>query len=146
MEVLQPKKPNYKDATIRGAKRVPGLVWKFFLMIAPCVLAIQIFEKTGLIWVIAEWFAPLMAIFRLPGEAALVLISAQFSVYSGVVAALALNLTAREMTIAFVFTSCLHNALTETAVVKQGGANVMTILGFRLLAAVTGALIVGWLV
>lgn len=142
----QTGKPNYKEATLRGAKRAPKIIWQFLLLILPCILCIQIFEKTGWISVIAGWFAPAMALFRLPGEAALVLIGAQFSLYSGIAAAMSLGLDAAQMTIAFVFTGCLHSTFIETALVKKSGASPVLILSCRLLAATLSALLVSLLV
>lgn len=130
---------------MRGAARTPKIVWQFSLMIIPCVLVIQALEATGLIVVFAQWFAPAMSIFKLPGEAALVLLSAQFSVFSGIAAATALRLTVKQLTIAFTFTGCLHNIFIETAVAKRVGANTWVILTFRLLSAVASALLMAFL-
>lgn len=138
----QTSMPDYKAATLRGAKRAPRIIWQFLLLMVPCILCIQIFEKTGMIEVIAGWFAPAMALFRLPGEAALILIGAQFSLYSGVAAAMSLGLDAAQMTIAFVFIGCSHGTFIETALAKKTGANPALILGCRLLAATLSALLV----
>lgn len=146
MEAPEINHPSFKRAVLRGAKRTPKIVWQFCLMIVPCILAIQIFEKTGLIVAIAQWFAPAMSLFKLPGEAALVLISAQFSVFSAIAVATALNLTVRQLTIAFTFTGCLHNIFLETAVVKRVGANILVVFAFRLISAVASALLVSLLV
>ena len=83
-ESVDVKKGNFLDAFLAGARQgftigttatLPNVFFAFVL--------IQVFEVTGLLDVIEVVFAPIMALFGLPGAAAAVLISGAMSMGGG---------------------------------------------------------------
>lgn len=76
---------------------MPAMIFAFVL--------IFVLQKTGLMVIIGKWTAPIMALWGLPGEASVVLISAFFAKAAGAGAAAALynagTLTAAQATILY---------------------------------------------
>lgn len=143
---MQETKPNYKRAALNGLKLSLQTAKKFLIIVVPCVLVIQTLEYFELIGVIAQWFSPLMALFRMPGEAVLVIVSGFFSTASGIAAGVALGLTPRELTLAFVFMGCCHNLVVESAMVKGAKASASLVIANRFIGAVLATLIASRLI
>lgn len=77
-------KKSLPDVFVEGAKKgfnigvnsiLPNVLMAFVI--------IQILKVTGLLDTLGEWFAPVMGVFGLPGEAVMVLISAWMSMGGG---------------------------------------------------------------
>lgn len=128
-----------KKGTLSGFK----VVWELAKVLVPAIMVIQVLEKTGYLAYLSTWLSPVMSIFGVPGEGALVLVTANFvSFYAGVATLVALNLPVKQMTILAAMMLIFHAVVSETALVAKAGARASWVLAARLLAAiVTGVLL-----
>jgi len=100
----------------------------------------MLLEKSGILFFLARFTAPLMDFLGLPGETALVCFTSIFlNVYSAIAVIETLNLSGREIII--LTTSCLiaHNFFIENAVLKKAGSPLFRITFHRLFFAIATA-------
>jgi hypothetical protein len=117
---------------------------RFLLVIMlPVSLFVMILDYSGLLYYAAQGMNPIMKIFGLPGEAALVIISAFFlNIYSAIAVIQSLALTGRE--IAILATMCLvaHNIIVESVVMHKTGSNTVKMVLLRVIFSfITGFLL-----
>ncbi|MDR2534792.1 MAG: transporter [Treponema sp.] len=134
----------YKKISPQGIKNAglqivkPGFKAVFFLLMVmiPASLAVQILETGGVLYYIAHLMNPLMNQFDLPGEAALVVISAVFlNVYSAIGVIHTLDLSIREITILGTICLIAHNFFVECTVMKRIGSSLIKIVLLRIFCA-----------
>jgi hypothetical protein len=127
----------------RGAKNGINTVLELGKVIIPVYLFITILKYTVILELISKWFQPLMKIFGLPGEAAVVLVLGNLlNLYAGIGAIASLTLTAKQITIIAVMLSFSHSLPVETAVSKKVGVSVLAVVSTRIgLAAVSGIIL-----
>ena len=115
--------------------------WYLTKVIVPLSAAVAILDWAGVLGRIGRLLASLMALFGLPGEAALPIVSGFFAgVYGGVAAASAIPLTKAQMTVLAIIVLVAHNPVVESAVQSRSGAPGWRITTVRLVvAAVLGA-------
>lgn len=121
-----------------------GLSTTLFLIriMVPVSLAVALLQWSGALLWGAKLLAPAMRIIGLPGEAALVLISAALlNNYSAIAIMGTLPLTLREITILAVMSLTAHNLIVETAVMKKSGSSAFKMVVLR----IGGAIIMGYL-
>lgn len=130
----------------KGTKSGVKVLWELAKVIIPAVVVVNILEKTGWLTHISTTLGPLMAAFGLPGEAALVLVTANFvSFYAGLGTMVALALTWKQLTVLSAMVMICHAAISETALVAKAGANAAWVLGARVVAAIMVGLALNWL-
>ena len=106
----------------------------------PVSFGVLLLKMTGLLPVIARLFAPLFALFGMPGESALVFVTAGLvNIYACIAVIEALDLTGRTVTILALMCLISHNLPVETAVQKKTGTSFFVILGVRLATSFCGA-------
>jgi spore maturation protein SpmB len=106
----------------------------------PISLGVLILKLTGILFVIARFCEPLFAWFGLPGESALVFVTAGLvNIYACIAVIDALDLTGRTITILALMCLISHNLAVETAVQKKTGTSFFLILLVRLCASFAGA-------
>jgi hypothetical protein len=129
----------YVGAMIRGLRTSVFLL----RIILPLSFAVGLLDWLGVLRRIGEQLAPLMHLWRVPGEAAVVLVSGWLVGIYGAVAAIAiLPLTPAQITILSVMTLTAHNLVVETTVQHKTGTPWWIIVPVRLLSAS----IFGWIV
>lgn len=129
----------------KGTRSGLKVLWELAKVIIPAVIAVSILERIGWLTRISETLGPFMAVFGLPGEAALVLVTANLvSFYAGLGTMVALGLTWKQLTILSAMVMICHAAISETALVARAGANAAWVLGARILAAVLVGLALNW--
>ena len=102
-------------------------------ILVPVYVGVQILSISGLLNIIAEFCAPVMSIFGLPGEASLVMILSYFSgTYAALGALAAIKLTGLQITTIAIMSSIAHNLITEGAVVKKLGVSTLASVSVRL--------------
>jgi hypothetical protein len=110
---------------------------RFLLVIMlPVSLFVMILDYSGLLYYAAQGMNPVMKILGLPGEAALVIISAFFlNIYSAIAVIQNLSLTGRE--IAILATMCLiaHNIIVESTVMHRTGSNTVKMVLLRFIGS-----------
>lgn len=99
----------------------------------PIYVGVQILSVSGILNIIAKFFAPFMAIFGLPGEASLTLIVGYFaSIFGALGTMAAIKLNAVQATTIAIMVSTAHNLLGEAAVVKKLGVSVLASTSVRI--------------
>jgi spore maturation protein SpmB len=102
--------------------------------------AVTVLQHFGAIARMAEILNPIFNLVGLPGESALVFISAYFvNIYSGIAVAVSLDISLRATTILAVMCLCAHNMIIETAVQKKTGSSAIRMVLLRTLAAFVSA-------
>ncbi|MGQ9678041.1 MAG: nucleoside recognition domain-containing protein [bacterium] len=127
---------------------------KLFLIVAPVYTLVTYLKYTSLLASFAQFMAPLMRFFRLPGEAAMALILGNFiNIYAALGAITALKISGQQLTVLSLMLLISHSQILETAVFFQIGAKWWLLWFVRLAVALAagaglGALIVpagsGW--
>ena len=106
-------------------------------------MIVTVLKHTSMLDYIAVIFRPLMQLFGLPGEAAIVLVlGGLINIYAAIGAIMSLTLTSKQITVLAVMISFAHNLLVETAVSTRVGVSAKLIVGFRLLLALVGGLLI----
>ncbi len=114
-------------------------IWLLSVTI-PVSFAVLVMKLTGLLQDIARLFEPLFSLFGLPGESALVFVTACFlNIYSCIAVIETLGLTGRTVTILALMCLISHNLPVESTVQKRTGTNIFRITMVRLAASFTGA-------
>lgn len=122
-----------------------GLKTSYILVkiIVPVYIFVTILKYTGILEWISTALSPLMNIFGLPGEAALVLVLGNFvNIYAAIGAVTSITLLPKQITIIAMMLSFSHSLFVETAVAKKTGVNVIIVLFIRIsLAIMSGILL-----
>ncbi len=112
----------------------------------PISLGVLILKLTGVLQLIAHVCGPVFGWFGLPGESALVFVTAGLvNIYACIAVIETLDLTGRTITILALMCLISHNLAVETAVQKKTGTSFTLILMVRLLASFAGAFILNLL-
>ncbi|HZK58017.1 MAG TPA: nucleoside recognition domain-containing protein [Clostridia bacterium] len=132
------------DSVKTGIKKGIETIWLLSKTIVPVYILVTILNNTPVIGWITTLFEPLMGVFNLPGEAAIILVIGNvLDTYSAVGAIKAIQLTAMEITTLSVMISISHSLLVETAVIKKLGFKVSHALIIRIGLAIIFGIIVG---
>lgn len=119
-----------------------GLKTAIFLVkiMVPISLGVTLLIWSGILAWAAHFLAPIMGLVGLPGEAALVLVSATLlNVYSAIAIIGTLPLTMREITILAIMCLTAHNLIIETAVMKKSGSSAFKMVALRIGASIVAA-------
>jgi hypothetical protein len=121
-------------------------VWILRLMI-PISLGVVILQYLGVIAVISHYTSPLFELVGLPGEAALVYITAALvNIYSAIAVISTFTFDERAITMLAISSLIAHNLIVETAVQRKTGSSawamVATRVGLSILSLVVMSLLV----
>ena len=112
--------PGFGRTIITGAGRGVRAFLQLFLIVAPVYTVVTFLKYTPVIRVFAQFMAPLMRLFGLPGEAALAVILGNFiNLYAGLGAVTALKITSAQLTVLSLMLLLSHSQILETAVFFQ---------------------------
>ncbi|BES65487.1 nucleoside recognition protein [Gottschalkiaceae bacterium SANA] len=115
-------------------------------VIAPVYFVVAVLSRSGGLELIAHWFEPIMRMFGLPGEAALVLVLGNaVNLYAALGAIAVISLTRGQLTVLALMLGFSHSLFVESAVVKQTGVSIRIILPLRLGMMVLVGLLAGQL-
>lgn len=132
-------------STKKGLLSGGRVLWELAKVIVPAVAVIHVLDKTGFLLHLSQWLGPVMGIFGLPGESALVLVTANFvSFYGGLAMIVALALPFKQTTILAAMMMINHAAISETALVTRAGARGSWVLALRTLAMILVGLVLHW--
>lgn len=119
-KVQSVRKTSFGRTTVLGAWHGVRAFLKLMLIVAPVYTAVTILKYTPVIKVFAEFMAPLMKHFGLPGEAALaVILGNLINLYAGLGAVTALKITHAQLTVLSLMLLLSHSQILETAVFFQ---------------------------
>jgi hypothetical protein len=117
---LLPSEMSFGRTTAVGAWHGVRAFLKLMLIVAPVYTLVTILKYTPVIRVFAEFMAPLMKHFGLPGEAALaVILGNVVNLYAGLGAVSALKITTDQLTVLSLMLLLSHSQILETAVFFQ---------------------------
>lgn len=129
------------DATLQKVKQIlkecykPSLksaVWILRLMI-PISLGVVLLQHFGVIAVISHYTEPLFRLVGLPGEAALVYITAALvNIYSAIAVMSTFAFDERAITMLAISSLIAHNLIVETAVQRKTGSSALAMVCTRL--------------
>jgi len=127
----------------RGLQKGLQTTWELSKIILPITIVVTLLKHTPVIEWIVVLFSPLMNLFGLPGEAAVVLaLGFMLNLYAAIGAIFSLQLSVPEIFILSVMLSFCHNLLVETAVAKRIGLNAAVVVAIRMGSAfVSGVLL-----
>lgn len=132
------------DSVKTGLKKGLETTWLLAKVMVPVYLFVTILKSTPIIDWITVLFEPIMGIFGLPGEAAIVLVLGNvLNLYAAIGALKAIELTAIQITIIAMMLSFSHSLLVETAVIKKLGFKVSHNLMIRMGLAVIAGIVMG---
>ncbi len=115
-------------------------------VIVPVYFIVAILSRYGGLEQIAHFFEPVMHIFGLPGEAALVLVLGNVvNLYAALGAIVAISLTSGQLTVLALMLGFSHSLFVESAVVKKTGVPIRVILPLRLGMMILVGMIAGQL-
>lgn len=111
----------------------------------PLYVAVDLLRDSALLAKAGGLFAPAMALFGLPGEAAFAFVAAfLLNLYAAVAILVPLSLTPFQVTQCGVMMGIAHNLVVEGAVLRSTGARGAALTAFRVaLAAAAGLLLQG---
>lgn len=116
--------------------------WWLLLIMIPTAFATLLLDLFGILGLIAGVLDPVMGLVRLPGEAALVLVTgALVSMYPAIAVMTAVGLSGHQMAVMSLMLLLCHNLIVETAVQVKVGSRPGRILFLR----IGGAFLMGWL-
>ncbi len=113
-----------------------GFVWMAEIVI-PVSLAVALLQRSGLLDKTDAVLAPLMALLRLPPEAAFPIVSGMLvNIYAVLGALTVIRFSLAQMTLIAVFSLIAHNFILEGIVQHRSGVNVFRMTAVRLGAAI----------
>jgi len=125
----------------KGLRAGVETTWMLVKITLPVYLAVFFLGHTPVLEHLARLLEPAMRVFRLPGEAALVLVIGNaLGLFAAIGAMKAVSLTADQVTTLALMLSFSHNLFVETAVVGKMGLGTGRILTVRLLLMVVSGL------
>lgn len=117
-------------------KALATSIWLLKIML-PVTFGVLILNYTGLLEIMASWFAPLLIRIGLPGESALVLITSVFTnIYSAIAVITTLGFEMRAAIIIAVMCLVAHGFILESAVIKKTGSNILLMLAVRIVGSI----------
>ena len=134
--------PSLRDRVRRGLRRGRHACWVLLRVTVPTFIVMDLLRRLGVIEAIGTVCAPLMSIFRLPGEAAIpVLIGCLVNVYSATAALGTLGLSGGQVTTLGLMIGLAHQLIVETAILKTAGAPAVRLLIYRLVMSLVVGLV-----
>lgn len=128
----------FKRGFVNGFKTL----WLLSKVLVPVYLLITLIRLTPIIDWISLVFKPLMFIFGLPGEAAIVLVLGNtLNLYAALGAIASLTLTVKQITILAVMLAFSHSLIVETAIFNKLNVPVTKIVTFRISLGVLSGVI-----
>jgi hypothetical protein len=134
--------PTFKTALRRGLRRGGHTCWVLFRVSIPTFIVMDLLGRLGVIAAIGRVCAPVMGLFRLPGEAAVgVLLGLALNIYSATAALASLGLTGGQVITLGLMLGMAHSLVVETAVLRAARAPALALLGYRIVMALLVGLI-----
>jgi hypothetical protein len=137
-------RPGFGRTTALGAWRGTRAFLKLMVIVGPVYTLVSFLKYTPVIRVFAEWMAPLMRHFGLPGEAALpYIIGNVVNLYGGLGAITALKISPAQLTVLSLMLLLSHSQFLETAVFFQIRAKWWLLWAIRLAVSLLAGLLLG---
>ena len=126
----------------RGLRRGMRTSWILFRVMIPTFIAVDLLARLGVIEVIGRFCAPVMGLFRLPGESAIpVLLGLFINVVAATAALGALGLSSGQILTLGLMIGIGHSIVVETAVTKAAGARAGRLLLYGIILSIVVGLV-----
>jgi hypothetical protein len=130
----------------RGLKNGFNTIWELAKVVIPLTVLISILKETGWLGLLAIKMEPLMSLLGLPGEAALAIVVGYFvNIYSAIAVVLAIDLTAKQVTVIAVMITICHGIFLESAITRKTGVKAWPLALMRVGVSILAGLGVNWL-
>ncbi len=135
-----------KATWTRGFRNGLQTTWELAKVIIPLTVLIAIFKEVGWLDLLAIRMEPLMALLGLPGEAALAIVVGYcINIYSAIAVILAIDLTAKQITIIAVMIAICHGIFVESAITRKTGIKAWPLALMRIGVSLLAGLGLNWL-
>jgi len=131
-----------------GLKNTLKIAWFITKIVVPITFIVKLLQHLDLLQYIAFIFEPLMKLFGLPGEAALVILTSNFiNIYGGLAVLANLSFTTKQINVLAIMILFSHSMLLETAVIKGLGIpkykQILVRVGASIFAGIVLNLVIG---
>lgn len=134
-----PDVPTRLRTGLRGGFQTSIKLCKY---VVPLYVLVDLLKQTPVIETLGGWFAPLMSLFGLPGEAAFAFVAAfLLNLYAGIAVMAPLHLSPWQVTQCGLMMGIAHNLILEGGVLRGTGAGGVLLTLCRLLIAVLAGLL-----
>jgi hypothetical protein len=117
--------------------------WMMVRYAFPLYVAVDLLKDTAAVGAAGRFFAPLMTLFGLPGEAAFAFIAAfLLNLYAAVAILVPLELTPWQVTVCGLMMGIAHNLLVEGGILSSTGTRGAVLSLFRLVIAAAAGMAV----
>ncbi len=121
------------QAVKRGAKKAFFTYFDLIKIILPVYIGVTVLKHTGFIEWLAQYTAPMMKLFGLPGESVLALLTGYLlNIYGALGVIAGIDLGVREITILGTMLGLAHSLLIEAAVIKKISGQLIPLIGLRI--------------
>lgn len=130
------------DTVKRGFYSGIDITWQLTRIVVPVYFVVTFVKYTPLMGFVTSLFSPIMGLFGLPGNTAIVLVLGNFvNLHAAIGAMMPLGLTARESVILAAMLSFCHSLPVETALAKKVGLPASNVILVRVGLAVLSGII-----
>jgi hypothetical protein len=121
------------------------LLWTLIKIIVPVSLGVEALRLSGFLEALGRWLAPVMALWGLPGESVLVVLSGTaVNLYAAVAVIETMSLSWQQVSVLGLGLGLAHSLPPEMTVLRQAGAPWLRLLWIRLAAAAGASLALHW--
>ncbi|GAB4281683.1 MAG: nucleoside recognition protein [Deferrisomatales bacterium] len=136
--------PTLAGSIRKGTRQGFSTVFTLAKVLVPTYVLVDLLRDTALLSALARILEPLMTVFGLPGEAALVLVAGYtVNLYAAIGALAPLGLSAHQITVLGLMLGIAHGLLLETAVIRQVGTRWGLLAVLRLAVSFAAGAVVG---
>ncbi len=129
-------KNRYGQITVEGFFRGLDSFWLLVKIMLPVYFIVTFLKFTPVLPAIADFFAPYMRIFGLPGGAALAIVLGNtVNLYAAVAVIVTLKLSSAQVTILAIMLAISHSLPMEVTITQKMGTRYITILFLRLMVS-----------
>lgn len=133
-----------RRSLLRGGRLGLKTTWTLAKISVPVYVAVSLLGATPALDLIARWCEPLMRLFGLPGEAAMVLVIGNaLNLYAAIGAMKALSLSHYQITTLALMLSFSHNLFVEGALCRRLGLSFWLMAGIRIAMASAAGMAMG---
>lgn len=134
------------ETLLGGLKKGLKITWVLTRVIVPVYFFVTILKYTPVLPWISELMVPVMKFVGLPGEASLALVLGYtVNIYAAIGAILPLHMNVKEITIISAMLLMAHSLPVETAVNKQTGVSVYSLVLIRIVLSFAFGITFNWL-
>jgi len=139
-----------KQPIKKGIKSGFKIAWDLLKIIIPIIFIVTFLKETVVFTYVADLLSPMMGIFGLPGEAALILIVGFFaSIFAAAGIVASLTLTPVQITILGLMITISHSLPLEIGILKKLKINYVRMFFLRIttscLVGITANLVIQWI-